>query len=287
MMNKPSWKVESDYDCVDKLSLPQLAFEFLRRNPDYIKDYQRFAEVEAELTVELGPKASNYQEWKDAGRKIGTIWDPPRMPGESLQSHFHRTIDHPCDPKAFWYEDWFQNKWGLEGGFPSPATPTTCELKFKTQGAFPFLPTYQEAGLFFHGDSIDHEPFSQVTDVAVLAFNLNSPMDIQLAEAKQILQAEIKRRSDEHEKVFGAVKSKQTVHFRDKFKTYLRVWDAEVSGEEKKNVAEIIFGEEAKLKSKKDCTDPNNFMLVKRNHSHKSAAQFVSHKYRLIPNYKD
>ncbi len=127
-MFTPDWQKAEDYNYIDELSLDALAFEFLRRNPGYIEDYQKFAEIEEELTTKFGPKKSNYESWKAAGKAIGDIWDPPRDPGESLKAYLQRTIDCAYDPKPTCYKEWFQRKWGLEGGFPPPFEPTTCDV---------------------------------------------------------------------------------------------------------------------------------------------------------------
>lgn len=38
-MGSRDWRVASDYDYVDELDLSGLAWEFLRRNPDYQREY--------------------------------------------------------------------------------------------------------------------------------------------------------------------------------------------------------------------------------------------------------
>jgi Proteobacterial transcriptional regulator-like domain len=39
-MPKPDWRSAAAYDYVRGLTLPNLAWEFLRRNPDYRGDYE-------------------------------------------------------------------------------------------------------------------------------------------------------------------------------------------------------------------------------------------------------
>ncbi len=39
MSEEESWRSDAAYDYVDKLSLGDLAWEFLRRNPEYRKSY--------------------------------------------------------------------------------------------------------------------------------------------------------------------------------------------------------------------------------------------------------
>ncbi|MFC1896810.1 transcriptional regulator domain-containing protein [Thermodesulfobacteriota bacterium] len=40
-MGKPEWRNPKDYAWVVNLTPSQLAWEFLRRNPDYLKEYDR------------------------------------------------------------------------------------------------------------------------------------------------------------------------------------------------------------------------------------------------------
>lgn len=45
MSEEESWRSEAAYDYIDKLTPGDLAWEFLRRNPDYRKSYQELAAV--------------------------------------------------------------------------------------------------------------------------------------------------------------------------------------------------------------------------------------------------
>ncbi|WP_406693457.1 transcriptional regulator domain-containing protein [Sphingomonas cannabina] len=41
MSEEESWRSETAYDYIDKLTTSELAWEFLRRNPEYRADFQR------------------------------------------------------------------------------------------------------------------------------------------------------------------------------------------------------------------------------------------------------
>ena len=45
MSEDESWRSEAAYDYIDKLNPGDLAWEFLRRNPDYRKSYQELLHV--------------------------------------------------------------------------------------------------------------------------------------------------------------------------------------------------------------------------------------------------
>lgn len=44
-MKDESWRSEAAYDYIDKLTPGDLAWEFLRRNPDYRKSYQELVAI--------------------------------------------------------------------------------------------------------------------------------------------------------------------------------------------------------------------------------------------------
>ena len=45
MPRRPDWRSPSDYDYLKQLDRAELAWEFLRRNPDYRKDFARLVET--------------------------------------------------------------------------------------------------------------------------------------------------------------------------------------------------------------------------------------------------
>lgn len=46
-MRSPDWKSASDYEPLNTLDTPELAGEFLRRNPDYQRDHGRLSRLAA------------------------------------------------------------------------------------------------------------------------------------------------------------------------------------------------------------------------------------------------
>ena len=47
VMRHPDWKCAADYEPLKKLDTPELAGEFLRRNPDYQRDHERLSRLAA------------------------------------------------------------------------------------------------------------------------------------------------------------------------------------------------------------------------------------------------
>lgn len=54
-MPKPDWRSSSAYDHIRKINASGLAWEFLRRNPDYRRDYRRYRHIvdQTEIAVAL------------------------------------------------------------------------------------------------------------------------------------------------------------------------------------------------------------------------------------------
>ena len=44
-MPSANWRSPNDYAYLNELTGPELAWEFLRRNPDYIRDYRRLVRL--------------------------------------------------------------------------------------------------------------------------------------------------------------------------------------------------------------------------------------------------
>lgn len=55
VMNDRDWRSGAAYDALDEVSLKGLAWEYLRRNPDYVTDYERLAAAarKRETSVEV------------------------------------------------------------------------------------------------------------------------------------------------------------------------------------------------------------------------------------------
>lgn len=45
MPSRPDWRILSDYDYLNQLDRAGLAWEFLRRNPEYRKDFAKIIDV--------------------------------------------------------------------------------------------------------------------------------------------------------------------------------------------------------------------------------------------------
>jgi hypothetical protein len=92
MSEDESWRSEAAYNYIDNLAPGDLAWEFLRRNPDYTKSYQDLV-ISGRLTEEIAGEFA--ERWGLRFRRrpsqlcahTADILDPPNQSGDA---HVHR-----------------------------------------------------------------------------------------------------------------------------------------------------------------------------------------------------
>ncbi|WP_239026324.1 transcriptional regulator domain-containing protein [Novosphingobium decolorationis] len=97
MSEEESWRSEAAYDYVDKLTTSELAWEFLRRNPDYRASFQRLLSS-GRLTDETATAFAH--QWglsfrsrpKHHGARSADLLDPPSRSGGDHSPRRSRSI---------------------------------------------------------------------------------------------------------------------------------------------------------------------------------------------------
>ena len=274
------WRNEKEYDYLSDLSFPQIAFEFLRRNPKFKKDFEEFSRIEDALESAYGPKHQNNNLWRKDG-KLGIVYVPKREPGESDSAWLSKAMSSAEMPQRFWYEDWYRLKWGiLSKGFPDPSSILIEPLEFDLTYSFPIMPDYEHIGEFFHGDGDEfgmYQPWSQRPGSALLVFDLESPLSAHLKSAKEILKQRLKLDKEQHG--IQALSTYQRADFIAQSKKYLRILDADLQGEENEQIGIVLYGDDSE---KEDIY--YNAKILSDNRSR--ALLFRGLKYRAIPTYK-
>lgn len=99
-MKKPDWKKVEDYDYTKKLGRTGWAWEFLRRNPKYRKDYE------------------SHQK----GHFKDVTYEPPKQPGETNQHWMKRcALEEDVVPRTIRPEQTLAWKWGLKYSLYDPS----------------------------------------------------------------------------------------------------------------------------------------------------------------------
>lgn len=155
------------------LDIGQWAWEFLRRNPEYRRDYQEFISIWNALEAEYGtPPNRDFQRWQHDPRATRPAFDPEQLTGAAC------TTDNG-DGQLI--ECWMGAKWGFYQ-FPQNPDVTACEL----QAPINWRPA--------PGFRFDRAGMGE-TDTQ-LTFDLAQPLPAQLESAKLLLiskQAALRR----------------------------------------------------------------------------------------------
>jgi hypothetical protein len=200
----PDWRNAAEYPSPRTLPNHRWAWEFLRRNPDYRKDW---ASVLARYLANpgdyfaLGQTAAGYAEQVSADDS----WNPlPEHPNFYL----------PADESP---------KWSLRD-IVNPATDDPEFLAFVLQFGF----------LFFKREGAPLPVYPGGAKYPWTFFNLNLPLKPQLENARKMLAAEQKRQG---------IKPRQVKHHRELWPFYLRLLDAEIDGRTPKQTADALESE--------------------------------------------
>lgn len=222
----PDWRDATAYPKKrDDWALDKWAWEFLRRNPDYQKDYEHFASLPS-----YRPNGAKTVKWSCTA----TIWwhDPrlryckhPILPDEdTIAEYFHRTGDDT--PFHYSLEDHLIEKWGFTSELIyDPAYDDAGHgLEYTPELPKPIGYKYfdQEKGEFIPHQIEPEDPYEYT-----LRFDLRYSIDKQLLEAKEILQG--KKQSRFHILEDKMMRYSAGVNI-DNLPMYLRAYDAKQAG---------------------------------------------------------
>lgn len=194
----PDWRQPNDYAFTAALDGAQWAWQFLRRNPHYQRDWQWFTETWTALERDYGsPPARDYQRWKQDPR----AWRPAREA-------------HACDTgecaggEQLLIECWMGLRWGFHKFPLDPA----CER--------PQIPEQLCWRI--------REPSTRLVDAhwqppqgdplhLALEFDLGSPLKSQLEEARRLLlisQRRLRQQGALHERTIDGQAARWTLCLR-------------------------------------------------------------------------
>jgi len=178
----PDWRKEEDYDFVSSLSREGRAWEFLRRNPDYAKDWHRYEAFLAMRSDEH--RLKNLLLSNSKQEKEGYYYLPPKVDGESEMSWSVRVVN----PKRYSEKQWLCLKWGIRHDLQDPNEQQPPV--FLAPKELPSALSWEDMPSFYHGDE---ENFSFKDGKLVIGFDLTQPFGPQLKKAKYILEDTVGR----------------------------------------------------------------------------------------------
>ncbi len=207
----PDWKNAADYGFTRKLTLEEWAWQFLRRNPDYQRDWRWFAATWSALEAEYGqPPARDYFRWQQ----------DPRAYREGLSDAGEAT-------GPLLIECWMGHKWGfykfpLDPAMEHPQVGT--QLLWREVAVTPCL----------IGES-DNEWLGDDPAKVAWGFDLRQPLGWQFEQAQRFLRVLQKQRSQNH-----SLRPETPAQQQEKWRRYLRYLDAEAVQATCEEIVEIL-----------------------------------------------
>jgi hypothetical protein len=225
-----NWRNEAGYIFGDDFLPSAWAWEFLRRNPEYQKDWNTVKE-------RLRPFAAAYPEISasdllmmsirkpsgspiELGNEQFHVFDPPLLDGETARDGLAR-----CGRQSVTHvTNWYGRKWGLQRILPPEFSFDERQFRWVVSAGM----------VHVLGDSgVQDEGLRYET----VRFDFNLPIAMQIEAAKTWLEWEQKRRI-KWGAIAGSVGKRSQVRL---FPNYLRVLDAQSDGADGSLMAEILL----------------------------------------------
>lgn len=271
MKPKPiaDWTNSSEYPKWSA-SLRRFAWEFLRRNPEYQKDWADYLDV----CCSIIPHFSQQVKLSDADyctledHPGFARYDPPLLAGENESSWLKRV----GRGTRMSLSDWYARKWGLRNRFPDPffayeKSPVgLLDINFNNEcGACMVTENWE---------GFKDGKIYSLHRQAALAFDYSLPIDPQIKAASRYLK--------NHQK--WLIKNDVVAAFLNKIPrkelvVYLRMLDAEAVGVNVAKIAKVIYPHEANLAP--------DYSTTKKVRKALEVARLWRDKwYRLLPSMK-
>ncbi|MEO6194428.1 MAG: DUF6499 domain-containing protein [Thermoanaerobaculia bacterium] len=231
----PDWRNANDYRFPD---LPDYlwAWEFLRRNPEYRKDWEAALSRFISKTEEF-ERVDDKQAFLASGGSLV-------IAGENLsEDPTHPSFSLPVDEA---------DRWGLSRGLVNPATDKPEWLYFS--------PGFGTVRFIRKGESFQ----SRGPAFPIVEFDLHLPLKPQLEAINEPLE-----RARKH----LAIKSRRIMHYRSLWPHYLRLLDADLDERTPKQIADVLNRESTsggiddrkvwdQLKSARRMRSPEGYLTI-------------------------
>lgn len=217
------WKSVADYPSPDTTTETEWAWQFLRRNPEFQRDYD-------ELVRPFAGAGFGMHLLEDLNC---CICDPPALPSETRDQYWERIQrDGITEYKAITKPWCMAQKWGLEDIPPAPEDKKGRKPPGLSVIIRPVFRSIQSKCMV--GDN----PIStdtRSTD-AWFRFDLSLPLEKQLERAKQWLTSEQKYLQSK-----GDVEVRAKRNHVARYREYLRILDADQADADIKDMATVVF----------------------------------------------
>jgi len=213
-----NWRRAQDYQFTEKLEPRLWAWQFLRRNPEYIKDWHWFDKTWQALEAEYGsPPNRDYHRWKQDPRAY-------RLEREIDQTKVCATNNSSTSDNLLLIECWMGSKWGF---YKFPINPQNNQPDIGTELSWRNTTTRVR---IFTKENIDKLPQTVSMDKLVCVIDLQKSLKEQMIDLRQQLVMAKKNRvsHDNRQKLWCLC---------------LRLLDAERENASESEILSVLFGQ--------------------------------------------
>ena len=213
----PDWRKQEDYSFTEGLSNYRWAWEFLRRNPDYKKDWEQALRLYLKFCADHGKQA--------AGERL--------CYGEQVEPSDHRFSigDSRLRPEML-------EKWGTVG-FVNPEQDNPERLCFKPKARYPF--SHRGPTVEAEAEGVDLRLRLEAYQVAIV-YDVRFPLEDQVKNSRLHLRQHLSYFT----KALGGKVFPRPHRMPVEWRRYLRLLDGREAGATYKQLAETILGTQAK-----------------------------------------
>jgi hypothetical protein len=314
----PDWREESQYPVPEKMSPLCWAWEFLRRNSEYQADWKDYVDRHNKIAVKI-PKIKNFLEWHlertevahatlsekfkiekncskycnrarnllhdhDRSEHSLSVFEPPRLEGESDYQHLQRTGGYTRTSLA----THLGAKWGLKDiqppnsngeafsvgeFFRKKAGNGVSQLSYNYRQNLKDVPSDKRenvVGSLLYSMRCD---YFEKLEIEILGFDLTLPIDPQIKRVNKWLHQIQKDRVSKAEITMGKTKRYESARYLN----YLRAYDANAARATPKEIAKVLkaTADNDTATGNGACTAVGNWIRTAKN--------LVTDGYRDIP----
>jgi hypothetical protein len=217
----PDWRNPADYAFTEQLQPAQWAWEFLRRNPDYRRDFNWFSRTWAALEADYGrPPERDFARWKR---------DPRAYRGAAAECSDEAGACASEDGEQLLIECWMGNTWGF---YKFPLHP---DYDMPRPGEELVWREAPDTTLLVGADNDEY--LGQVPWKLALGFDLSRTLKDQFEEAKRFLVVMQRRLRQQ-----GELEPATIAGCRGRWTLCLRALDGESQGIREDDLAIALTG---------------------------------------------
>lgn len=214
------WREADHYKYLDDFdSKEQWAWEFLRRNPEYQRDY----DIAKDKNILYGKN-----------KKKNAIFSPRRHEDESPKMWRKKVIYAGNIPMEYSPMRYYGKKWGINGNIQNPEHDDTP--KFYSEAYPKIINRYSEVERYLEPDSLDPDFGQPQNGVVLIAFDVNGNRDSQIQSVRELLS-----NSEAALIAEGESKSPKTNFSRKSLAKEIRHLDAKSKNAEAKDIYEFLY----------------------------------------------